>query len=197
MSIKLNGATSGSVELDVPAAVTGGDVSLSLPGAGTVDRLERAGNILQIVQGTKTDVASVTGGTFADVGLSAAITPSSASSKILVLVQANIGSNSGFSMKSRLMRGSTAIHVGDAASNRPRATAEFTGCYASIAEYNAVPLSMNFLDSPSTTSSITYKVQYAVYTTYVVYINRSGSDLDTSVYDARTASSITLMEVAV
>ena len=75
MSIKLNGATSGSVELDVPAAVTGGDVSLSLPGAGTVDRLERAGNILQVVQGTKTDTASVTGGTFADVGLSAAITP--------------------------------------------------------------------------------------------------------------------------
>ena len=154
------------------------------------------GSIVQIVQGTKTDTSSVTGGTFADVGLSATITPRSSSNKILVLVQANISSNSGYSMKARLMRGSTPIHIGDAASNRPQATAEFTGCYAAIADYNAVPLSMNFLDSPSSTSSITYKVQYAVYTTFVVYINRAGRDLDTSEYDARTSSSITLMEVS-
>jgi len=49
MSIKLNGATNGSVELDVPDAI-GSDVSLTIPGAaGTLDRLERAGNILQVV----------------------------------------------------------------------------------------------------------------------------------------------------
>ena len=196
MSIKLNGATSGSVELDVPAAVTGGDVSLSLPGAGTVDRLERAGNILQVVQGTKTDTASVTGGTFADVGLSAAITPSSASSKILVLVQANISASAGYDIKGRLMRGSTAIHIGDAAGNRPRATASFTSHYSGSIEYNAAQVNMMFLDSPSTTSSTTYKIQYASYNTFVAYINRSGSDLNYTDYDARTASSITLLEVA-
>ena len=49
MSIKLNGAINGSVELDVPDAI-GSDVSLTIPGAaGTFDRLERAGNILQVV----------------------------------------------------------------------------------------------------------------------------------------------------
>ena len=49
MPIKLNGATSGSVELDVPAAV-GSDLQLTLPTtAGTLDRLERPGNILQVV----------------------------------------------------------------------------------------------------------------------------------------------------
>lgn len=60
MPIKLNGATSGSVELGVPAAVTGGDVNLTVPGAGTLDRLERAGNILQYKFAEYTTRTSVT-----------------------------------------------------------------------------------------------------------------------------------------
>jgi len=152
--------------------------------------------ILQVVQSVKTDVASVSGGTFADIGLSASITPSSSSSKILVQVQANTGGSVGFSMKTRLMRGSTAIHIGDAASSRPRATTENTGTYSTNNNDNSFPVNIIFLDSPSTTSAVTYKVQYASYGSFVVYINRSGSDRDTSEYEARTASSITLMEVA-
>jgi len=151
--------------------------------------------IKQVVQGTKTDTASVTGGTFTDVGLSASITPSSSSSKILVLVQANISGSIGYSMKTRLMRGSTPINIGDAASNRPRATTEATGSYIDVSYYTAHSLSMTYLDSPGTTSQVTYKVQYMAYDSYVVYINRSGANLDTSGYDARTASSIVLMEV--
>ena len=69
------------------------------------------GSIVQIVSFTKTDTASVTGPTFADVGLSVAITPRSSSNKILVLVQGNLGSSVGYSSKSRLMRGSTPIHL--------------------------------------------------------------------------------------
>jgi len=152
--------------------------------------------ILQVVQSVKTDTASVSGGTFADVGLSASITPSSSSSKILVQVQANIGGSVGYSMKTRLMRDSTAIHIGDAAGSRPRATTENTGSYSTgTPSYNSFPLNIIFLDSPSTTSAVTYKVQYASYSTYTVYINRSGIDSNNTTYDARTASSITLMEV--
>jgi hypothetical protein len=154
------------------------------------------GSIVQIVSSTKTDTASVTGATFGDVGLSVTITPRSSSNKILVLVQANIGASYGYSMKGRLMRGSTPIHIGDGASLRPRATAESTGIYSTYTDYNAAQVNMVYLDSPSTTSATTYKVQYASYATYVVYINRSGADLDTAGYDARTASSITLMEVS-
>lgn len=155
------------------------------------------GSIVQIVSSTKTDTASVTGITFGDVGLSVTITPRSSTNKILVLVQANISSSVGYSMKGRLMRGSTPIHIGDAASNHPRATAEATGTYNNVDNsYNAAQVNMMYLDSPSTTSATTYKVQYASYATYVVYINRSGADLDTAGYDARTASSITLMEVS-
>ena len=154
------------------------------------------GSIVQIVSSTKTDTASVTGSTFGDVGLSVTITPRSSTNKILVLVQANIGASVGYSMKGRLMRGSTPIHIGDGASLRPRATAESTSIYASNTNYNAAQVNMMYLDSPSTTSATTYKVQYASYSTYVVYINRSGADLNTAEYDARTASSITLMEVS-
>ena len=85
MPIKLNGATSGSVELDVPAAV-GSDLQLTLPTtAGTLDRLERPGNILQVVQSTYTGTASTNSQSFQNTGLEVAITPSSASSKILLV----------------------------------------------------------------------------------------------------------------
>tara|TARA_B100001142_G_scaffold292205_1_gene310906 strand:+ start:1877 stop:2446 length:570 start_codon:yes stop_codon:yes gene_type:complete len=178
----------------------GGLTAGGLPN-GTVTRDDLAttakGSVLQVVQSTKTDTASVTGGTFGDVGLSAAITPTSSSSKILVLVQANIGASAGYSMKARLMRGSTAIHIGDAAGVRPRATAQSTESYSTTPSFNAAQVNMNFLDSPSTTSQVTYKIQYASYSAFVVYINRTGSDSNTTTYDARTASSIILMEVAV
>ncbi len=154
------------------------------------------GGIIQIVQSTKTDTASVTGGTFGDIGLSAAITPKSSSSKILVLVQANIGSTNGYSMMARLMRGSTPIHIGDAVGNRPQATVSPISTYSSTITHSAQTIDMMFLDSPSTTSATTYKVQYSTYSPYIIYINRNGTDQNTTQYDARTASSITLMEVS-
>ena len=87
MPIKLNGATSGSVELDVPAAV-GSDLQLTLPTtAGTLDRLERAGNILQAktynytsaitVSTTSTSYVNTSFGTWS-------ITPSNAGSKFIL-----------------------------------------------------------------------------------------------------------------
>ena len=48
MSIKLTGATSGSIELDVPAAVSGGDISLTLPnGVGTADQVLKTAALLE------------------------------------------------------------------------------------------------------------------------------------------------------
>jgi hypothetical protein len=198
MAITINGnGTIGGVSV---GGLPNGVVDTDMIAAGAVTAAKRgSGAILQVVQATKTDTASVTGGTFADVGLSASITPSSSSNKILVLVQANIGGSLGYSRKGRLMRNSTAIHIGDSGGNRPQATAEENGSYAGNADYNSGQVIMNFLDSPSTTSATTYKVQYASYGSNLVYINRSGRDLDGGAgggYDARTASSILLMEVA-
>ena len=195
--VSVGGLPNGVVDTDMIAA---GAVTTATIAAGAVTAEKRgSGAILQVVQATKTDTASVTGATFGDVGLSASITPLSSSNKILVLVQANISGSTGYSRKARLMRNSTAIHIGDAAGTRPQATAEENGSYAGQTSYNAGQVIMNFLDSPSTTSATTYKVQYASYGPYLVYINRSGADLDAGAgggYDARTASSITLMEIA-
>jgi len=153
------------------------------------------GKIIQIVQSTKTDTASITGGTFSDVGLSAQITPSSASNKVLVMVQATISGSVGFDMKARLMRGSNPIHVGDTAGSRPRATVNITQTYHSTNYYNCDQAIINYLDTPGA-GTHTYKIQFASYSTYVLYINRTGSDLNTAEYDGRTASSIILMEVS-
>ena len=156
------------------------------------------GGIIQVVSSTKTDTASITGATFGDVGLSVNITPTSSSNKILILVQANIGASVGYDMKTRLMRDSTPIHIGDAAGNRPRVTTTITQTYGDNANYNADQANIVFLDSPGVQAptSVTYKIQMASYASNTVYINQNGADLNTSEYDGRGASSITVMEVS-
>ena len=209
MSIKLTGATSGSIELDVPAAVSGGDISLTLPNgvgsagqylrnsstAGTLE-FANGGKILQVVQTTKTDIDSITGGTYQDLGMSVSITPSSATSKVLVFVYASISSgDSSYDMKLRLMRGSTPVLIGDTAGNRPRASTALNLSWSS-GSYGAGNAAINFLDSPATTSATTYKLQGMSYSTYTIYINRGPNDTNLAGYEARSASSIIAMEVA-
>lgn len=195
MSIKLNGATSGSVELDVPAAVTGGDVSLSLPGAGTVDRLERAGNILQVVHVAKTDVfsASASTGNFSTV-FSASITPSSTSSKILVTWNSNLSlKNTGQRAGFRMLRGTTPVNVGDTLGSR---TESGVGNLRSNATNENIPASQMFLDSPSSTSAVTYNLQVGAESGATeIFVGRSENNTDADTYYTM-ASNIVLMEVA-
>ncbi len=194
MSIKLNGATSGSVELDVPAAVTGGDVSLSLPGAGTVDRLERAGNILQIVQTVKTSRFTTTSGSATDItGFSASITPSSTSSKILIISSFHLGLGSaGAYARPQLLRGSTVIGLGDASGSSTRVTA--ANISADSADHEIANISYTYLDSPATTSATTYKWQVYTFSSRTVTFNGSEGTGDSN--RLSTSSTITLIEVA-
>ena len=163
------------------------------------------GKVIQVVQSTKTDTASVTGSTFGDVGLSASITPSATNHKILIMIQANIGASVGYDMKARLFTSYGAsppgqpLHIGDAGGTRPRASVSITQTYAATNNaYNADQAIITYLDGGhNQTTSITYSLQLASYSTYTVYLNRSGADLESSgSYDARTASSITLMEIS-
>ena len=94
-----------------------------------------------------------------------------------------------------MLRGSTNIYVGDAASNRARATAQIDN-NAGDMSFSIVRNHATFLDSPSSTSEQTYKVQFETHNgANEVYINRSGNDGDQT-YIQRVASSITVMEVA-
>lgn len=158
------------------------------------------GSVLQVVQSVKTDAQTGTpGDVWTDItSLSASITPSSVTSKILIFVDVKGSGTAGNSIvRTRLLRGSTAIYIGDAASSRPRSLGQFyIGIAADNIHYMA-QLGGTFLDSPATTSSTTYKVQVGTDAndrTY--YINRTQADRDTSYYDSRGVSSITLMEIS-
>jgi hypothetical protein len=177
MPLRLNGSTSGFSQLDAPAIA--GDQTFTLPGTGgTIDRLNRAGNILQVVNATYGTTTSSSSSTFADTGLTATITPTSASSKILILVtHTGCGkfTNNTFLLL-RLLRAATVIsNFERTAGATAAATLSFIGA-----------CSINYLDSPATTSATTYKTQFASAN------NNSGVE----VQNDSSMSTITLMEVA-
>ena len=159
-----------------------------------------AGKVLQVKSITKTDPSSLVSGStdaFADIsGMSISITPSSASNKILVMFTANVGQSTTASIHVRLMRDSTAIYVGDASSSRTQSSASIRSSSSpySLETGNATG---THLDSPATTSSVTYKLQGTLGSSYsgTLYLNRSGGDSNAN-FGARLASSITVMEIA-
>ena len=156
------------------------------------------GKILQVVSTIKTDTFSTTAGGSSPVaitGLTATITPSSTSSKILVMPHLNVGMSGDNHVGFKILRDTTEIAIGDAASNRPRVS--FTGSIgASGKEWFTVASSFNFLDSPSTTSATTYSLKVGGNGSTTIYINRSGRDSNNTNEDGRYASTITLMEIA-
>ena len=101
------------IDLIAPASVAS-NRTITLPDVtGTLLTNATAGTVLQVVQGTTSTEVSSSSSTFADTGLSASITPSSASSKILILVShGTINKSSASSsnrMTIRLVRGSTTL----------------------------------------------------------------------------------------
>ena len=153
------------------------------------------GKVLQVVSTTKTDIFSLTGTTtFTDItGLSVSITPSSTSSKILVFgnvyTSISVISNT---VATRLVRGSTAIGGGTPEGNRQSAIAGTRGFTDSYFNHG-----FNYLDSPSTTSATTYKIQMIARTGATGYVNRTGTnENDAQAYSVRPSSTITVMEIA-
>jgi hypothetical protein len=149
------------------------------------------GKILQVVSTTKTDTYTNATGSFADVtGLSVSITPSAATSKVLVIVSLSISSNSGIIHAAKLLRDSTDIFIADAASNRTRSST----ASRSAGGLETFSHSLVHLDSPATTSATTYKIQVIGFTD-TVHVNKSDLDSDLTIVP-RMASSITVMEVS-
>jgi hypothetical protein len=169
------------------------NADINASAAIAASKLSGVGKVLQVVSTNKTDTFSTASTSFVDVtGLSVSITPSSASNKIMVFVNLYIGGPDSGSSQSmtRLMRTSTAICVGDSAGSRTQASSE-SGLNS---VYHVEPVAINFLDSPSTTSATTYKVQMRV-TGNTHYVNRTSDDSDFT-YNSRVASTITVMEIA-
>ena len=164
--IKLNAASGGgSFSLQAPSSSSNNRV-MTLPDTADGTLLTttnpKTGNILQVVSTTKTDTASTTNqSSFEDIsGMSVTITPSATSSKILVMVDMRLSTNENKNVAYRLMRGSTQIYMGDASGNITRATGSIRLEGAAKAEMQTE--GAIFLDSPSTTSATTYKLQWSV-----------------------------------
>jgi len=154
-----------------------------------------AGKVLQVVSATKTDTQSFSSSSFSDItGLSLSITPSSTSSKILVFGYAMVAWDSANAkLGINLVRNTTNILIGDAAGSRQRLTGFL---YLGTTCTSVFPSAFNYLDAPSTTSATTYKIQASsLDNTGNVYVNRSFNDTDNSTF-ARTASTITAMEIS-
>ena len=151
-----------------------------------------AGAILQVKQAFVDTTYSSTATTFTDItGLTVTITPKFSTSKILVsynlgTVDTNADGRVGF----RIMRGSTPIGVGATAGSRYSTTTATTNT-----TQRGTVHSFQYLDSPSTTSATTYKVQqYNQGNTMSLGI-RNGNDPDSAqVY--RSPYNIIVMEVA-
>ena len=154
------------------------------------------GKVLQVISTVKSNSFSATtaAAAFTDVtDLSVAITPTSNTSKILVLASVNGQSQVGGNLSAiRIVRDSTAIFIGDAAGSRTRASTQL----AQVSQDAMLGTALTFLDSPATTSSTTYKIQGCSTQTAdgYFYINRSATDTDNAGY-IRAASSITVMEI--
>lgn len=150
------------------------------------------GKVLQVVSVAKTDTFSTSSTSFVDVtGLTASITPSSTSSKILVSATISIGGTSATTPAATLARGGTPILLGDVASTRTRVGSSVGGT-ADTGLYN---IGLNYVDSPATTASTTYSVQLRA-SSSSAYINRANDDADSS-SRYRGASTITLMEIGI
>ena len=157
-----------------------------------------SGGIIQIKQTVLTEYKTFSDTSYVDIdGLSVSITPTRSDSKIMVMVNfnASIGTADRWYIF-QLVRGSTAICVGDTAGSRSVGSVGGVRQNTSGGDGNNIEhYSINFLDSPSTTSSTTYKIQGKCQSGATGVINRSGSDGNAD-YGLRLASTITAMEVS-
>jgi hypothetical protein len=154
------------------------------------------GSVLQVVQTTKTNTWTSTSSTWVNItDFTATITPTSSSSKVLVMASVAVGLNTNYFQHIRLARNGSAILVGDAAGSRIQ-TQGMVYMYNQLSPSNAqITWSGCVVDSPASTSALTYSVQMQQDSSQTMYVNRLQRD-DNASYEPRSASSLILMEIA-
>ena len=200
MTLKLNGSSSGYTEINATAAA--GNNILTLPTqAGTIRTTGTPGAIVQVVNASVTDPQSVSISTaWADTNVTAAITPASASNKILVSMHVTGEGNADpalffYRLTRAISGGATTEITAPSAGSRVRVMG-VTGDQSPNATVTmgsfAIP---NYYDAPSTTSAVTYKMQVYYEGAATWFLNRTVSDTDAAA-NKRGMSWVTLMEVA-
>jgi hypothetical protein len=181
-----------AIVLDGTGSITGltsgaGIAAAALSGQ-VPDANAPSGSVIQVVSVAKVDAFTTTSTTPVDVtGLSVSITPSSAASKVLVLMSFFGGGTESTGLFANLVRNSTALNVGTSGSPFNITASFYLG---SNATYTGVPIM--FLDTPDTTAATTYKLQiFSGADGNSVAVNRRVSDTAIGM-----SSTITLMEIA-
>lgn len=190
-----------------PLAATTGNFTGNVTSSGTVTATSfsgdgsaltgvSAGKVLNVVQTVETSVSSYScaAGAFVDLGISASITPSSASNKILVIASASVSTNvvDQACVITLYQGGSPSSFIGDAAGNRQRNTATAAVSY----DRHFGTCAFSYLASVTDTNPVTFEL-YGSHTSTVtrtLYVNQASSDSDVN-YVHRGASSIILMEI--
>jgi len=191
LAVPTSNPSSSEVEFKLPQADGTSGQALVTDASGNLS-FSGTGKILQVFSDTKTDTQSFQSQSFQTIsGLSVSITPSSSSNKVLVHYSVSVSCNN-YGMFN-LRRAGTEILRGDADGNRTRCTFE-SGV---MNQYEMQICSGTFLDSPSSTSALTYDIQCATpdSSSSELFINRYKTDNNSS-YVGRATSTITVMEVA-
>ena len=164
--------------------LTVNDNVITVPSGHT---LYAPGHVVQVVSVTKTDTFSTTNTSFTDIpGLSAPITPSSASSKILVLCEIVAASPSNNATHFGLVRNST-----DIARSTTASSVNASNVILDLGVTQNFSVGIQFMDSPNTTSSTVYKTQMRQLSSGTGFINRRSFNNDFG-----AISTMTLMEIA-
>ena len=150
-------------------------------------------SVVQIVSTTKTDTfsAASNGAEVLVTGMVATITPKSPTNKILVTSVISYG-QLGTTYKAFFKRNGSKIFVGDAAGSRQTATSPIP---LSTDTNQGMTCKISFLDSPETTSELTYQLYVINDNTVAFNMNRSNADADNAT-GGRYISTVTLMEIA-
>ena len=159
--------------------------------------LGKVGQLVSAYKQTPASFSSSSTNTFVDLtGLTLNITPTATSSKIYIIASACVTQNTSATIHVRLLRDSTVINDGDPQTNQLEGMNSIryeSGTPYGQALYN---VTNNYLDSPNTTSQITYKLQGTLGASYsgTYYLNKTASDSDAD-YSARNPSNLTAMEI--
>jgi len=169
--------------------------TITIPSGATITNSGTAtgfGKVLQVVSFSYNTLETTVSATFVNTSLELAITPSATSSKVYVMVNASIGSAEYCWFN--LVRDSTDLDQGISSGSRTVCTRPLP---QDLGSAGGQPVDILFLDSPSTTSEITYRVAWANQNGAgnLLAMNRSVGDVDAD-YAWRGSSSITLMEIA-
>ena len=199
--IKLKHSGGNSVIIAAPDSNPASDRTLKLPsdGDGTILTTNSAtGKILQVQSTVLTGAQSTTSATYTDItGFSVNITPSATSSKILVQVAMRV---SGVDEEAYLQMirsvGGTDTAIGNGTGGNHASFTQLVGWSAGNGYYDYHDVPFLFLDSPNTTSAITYKLQWRRQQSSTLYIGRTGYSATATNYSGSSSNTIMVMEVA-